>query len=463
MSPPFAFPWLRQRGEFLAWRCADGSAAATYAAMNRRLERLMEALPPGQILATHAPNSPAHLEWILAALQAGRTILPLLHRWPESQARKTARDYGASAFLIGSPSGVTWELGEIASCSLPNGPATLILTSGSTAAPKAVWHPLAAHLAAAEASQNLLPIGPGSAWLLDLPLAHVSGLAIAFRCLQQGGTIIFPDKSAARVWPKGTTHLSLVAPQLAKMLSLEWPADERPAVLAGGGPFPTPLLSNALQRGLPIFLTYGMTETASQICTRRLSLDDVSPECSEGLIGCGVPLTGWELCLSEVDEIKVRGANLARGYFRPGGEMQPITDAEGWFSTGDVGRFDATVGWQLIGRKDRMFISGGENIHPELIEHHLQQIPGVLRARVVPRPDPIYGQRPVAFIAGQWSPSKLTDLLRLDLPKFCLPELYLPWPEHLEPTQPKLRDRDFLEVLATHNSNEITLLSDSRP
>jgi non-ribosomal peptide synthetase component F len=81
MSRGAGFPWISQPGGLIAWRCADGSASATYAEMNRRLERLVECLPPGQILATHAANSPEHLEWMLAALQAGRTILSLLHRW----------------------------------------------------------------------------------------------------------------------------------------------------------------------------------------------------------------------------------------------------------------------------------------------------------------------------------------------------------------------------------------------
>jgi o-succinylbenzoate---CoA ligase len=348
---------------------------------------------------------------------------------------------------------LSWELGEVTASPLPQVPATLILTSGSTAQPKAVWHPLSAHLSAATASQSLLPIGPGSAWLLDLSLAHVSGLAIVFRCLQHGGTIIFPDKSATQAWPKGTTHLSVVAPQLVKLLELDWPGEERPIVLAGGGPFPNSLLRDALDRGWPIFLTYGMTETASQICTRRLEPGDVLPDRPEGLVGCGFPLPGWELGLSDLHEIRVRGANLAGGYFHPGGELRSITDTDGWFSTGDLGRFDSTAGWQVIGRKDRRFMSGGENIHPEVIEHHLEQIPGVLRARVVPRPDPLYGQRPVAFIAGELSPAKFTDILRSHLPKFCLPELYLPWPDHLDPDQAKLRDRDFLASLPPPSPN----------
>jgi len=77
------------------------------------------------------------------------------------------------------------------------------------------------------------------------------------------------------------------------------------------------------------------------------------------------------------------------------------TDPDGWFLTGDVGYCDAAGYLIVSGRRDAMFISGGENIHPEEIEAALLSLPGISQAIVVPRLHPEYGFRPVAFIQSE--------------------------------------------------------------
>ena len=81
-----------------------------------------------------------------------------------------------------------------------------------------------------------------------------------------------------------------------------------------------------------------------------------------------------------------------------------------------------------------MFISGGENIHPEEIELSLLQFPAIERAAVVPVKDPEFGQRPVAFVESSVSASEheLREFLEKSLPRFKIPELFLPWPENAE-------------------------------
>ena len=81
-----------------------------------------------------------------------------------------------------------------------------------------------------------------------------------------------------------------------------------------------------------------------------------------------------------------------------------------------------------------MFISGGENIHPEEIEHSLLQFPDTERAAVVAVKDPEFGQRPVAFVKSSVSASEheLRKFLEKSLPRFKIPELFLPWPEFAE-------------------------------
>jgi O-succinylbenzoic acid--CoA ligase len=78
-----------------------------------------------------------------------------------------------------------------------------------------------------------------------------------------------------------------------------------------------------------------------------------------------------------------------------------------------------------------MFISGGENIHPEVIEQVLESLPGIRRAVVLPLADAIFGQRPVAFILrADDAPEALwrAELVKR-LPKFMIPIRLEQWPE----------------------------------
>jgi len=94
-------------------------------------------------------------------------------------------------------------------------------------------------------------------------------------------------------------------------------------------------------------------------------------------------------------------------------------------------------------------VSGGENIHPEEIESHLLEFPGVAQTVVVPIPDLVYGNRPLAFV--QWgekqlpSEAGLREFLSLRLPKFKIPDCFLPWPKnrrhrHMKPSRRMLAE-----------------------
>ena len=71
---------------------------------------------------------------------------------------------------------------------------------------------------------------------------------------------------------------------------------------------------------------------------------------------------------------------------------------DGWYSTGDVMRRDENGFFFFVGRNDDMFVCGGENIYPGEVEKLLETHPSVAQAVVVPVPDEIKGQLPVAFV-----------------------------------------------------------------
>jgi O-succinylbenzoic acid--CoA ligase len=147
----------------------------------------------------------------------------------------------------------------------------------------------------------------------------------------------------------------------------------------------------------------------------------------ETLRTSGSCLPHRELRISEDGEILVRGGTLFAGYVERDHLRQPF-DAEGWYHTGDLGTLDERGNLIVSGRRDNLFISGGENIQPEEIEWHLGQLPGVEQVVVVPVPDAEFGNRPAAFIRSSNAGSEADYRAALEavLPRFKVPCAFLP-------------------------------------
>jgi o-succinylbenzoate---CoA ligase len=211
------------------------------------------------------------------------------------------------------------------------------------------------------------------------------------------------------------SHLSWVPTQLLRHLQNPSPAPRLKQILLGGGPIPPHLL-------LPtVAPTYGMTEMSSQIAT------------------FGKPLPGTELKLFGDGEIGVRGPTLFQGYWnRQTGLSLPLTP-DGWFMTKDIGRWekDRLV---IVGRKDNLFISGGENIQPEEIELELLALPHIEQAVVVPISDPEFGERPVAFVTtAHLQTGAILSHLKAKLPSYKLPLRIFPLDIGIKPNRPALK------------------------
>ena len=160
--------------------------------------------------------------------------------------------------------------------------------------------------------------------------------------------------------------------------------------MVGGGPTHQKLIQDAITLNIPIHTTYGMTELGSQMSTTPIGGTD------QQLLSSGSPLVGWNIRFSDIGEIQVKGPALFLGYI-DGENIRDCRDDEGYFSTGDCGSIKENFLF-VKGRRDQMFISGGENIHPENIEKILMKIDGVLYCVVVDIPHPEYGARPVAIL-----------------------------------------------------------------
>jgi O-succinylbenzoic acid--CoA ligase len=192
---------------------------------------------------------------------------------------------------------------------------------------------------------------------------------------------------------EGCTHVSLVAAQLARLLDdPAEPPHTLKAVMLGGGPSPGALRRAALARGLPLFVTYGMTETASQVATCRPAMDDVDTLAGPPVPGVTVrvdaPGSGG------IGELSVDGPVLARAVIE-GGRRSPVPQP---YPTRDAGFIDALGRIHVVGRLDAVINTGGRKVHPEAIERSLCSVAGVRAACVVAVAHPRWGQRPVAFV-----------------------------------------------------------------
>jgi O-succinylbenzoic acid--CoA ligase len=344
------------------------------------------------------------------------------------------------------------------SISLPQD-ATIFHTSGTTAEPKAVMHSYGNHYFNALGSNKNIEVKPGDWWLLSLPLYHVGGLAILFRAMLGGAAVVIPNDHAnilEAIEYHKVTHLSVVPTQLYRLLkapSFNQHAKQLKAVLAGGSAIPKSLIIKAHESGLPLFTTYGLTEMASQVTTTR-------PGDRLGrLFTSGKPLDHRHVKADSDGEIMVKGKTLFRGYVDKEG-ISPALDSEGWFHTGDLGVIDSDGYLTVTGRKDNMFISGGENIYPEEIEGALSLLDGVSGAVVVPVVDDEFGFRPVAVVRSSDNKNLCKDDLVAGLeqflPRFKIPVRFYRWPDSDEKDFMKPSRHHFQELMKTERLMEIT-------
>ena len=333
--------------------------------------------------------------------------------------------------------------------------ATLLMTSGSAGIAKIVQHSHLNHIRSALGSNHNIPLNSSSRWFLALPLYHIGGLAILYRSVLAGAAVIIPNDDATLVesiQSHQVTHVSLVATQFKRALETTNAANilrRLDAILLGGSEIPNSLIAKAITEKLPIFLSYGSTEMASQITTTRPN--KINP----ASVNSGLLLNDRDLIISHEGEILVKGSTLAQGYL-VGKSVIDFRDSEGWFHTGDVGYMDVQGSLTVTGRMDNQFVSGGENIQPEHIESTLCRLAGIFHALVLPKPDLEFGARPVAYI--QLEKQRLTALeigsfLRKSLPGYMIPVAFFQIPGELLDKGLKISRHELAEYISHENNH----------
>jgi O-succinylbenzoic acid--CoA ligase len=318
-------------------------------------------------------------------------------------------------------------------------PLVLLFTSGTTGQPKAVVLTAGNVLASAGASAVRLGTLPEDRWLLALSMGGMGGLAPIYRTVLYGTTLVLEREFDAHgtletLSARACTGISLVPTMLSRLLDVieedgsegdgeNGETDETnggsggsedggdsegvPAslrcVLLGGAPASRGLIERCRGSEVPVYPTYGMTETASQVATARPEEAFARPgTVGRPLFGVDVRAVGDGRVLDagEEGELVVSGPIVTPGYYDDP-EATAAAVSEVGLHTGDRGYVDGDGRVWVTGRADDRIVTGGQTIDPEEVAGTLRAHPGVREAAVVGLDSEQWGERVGALIVGE--------------------------------------------------------------
>ena len=273
--------------------------------------------------------------------------------------------------------------------------------------------------------------------LHTLPLFHVHGLFIATHgALLNGSKMIFlPKFDAAEVLrhlPRSTVFMGVPTyyVRLLAQAQCDQAACANVRLFISGS---APLLADTFQQfgqrtGHTILERYGMSETTML----------VSNPYQGARIGgtVGLPLPGVSVrvvdalnqeCAAEaIGDIQVKGPNVFKGYWRMPEKTAEEFTCDGYFKTGDVGKFSANGYLSIVGRSKDLIISGGYNVYPKEIESFIDEIEGVLESAVIGLPHPEFGEAVTAVIVlkpdAQLSQANVIAAAKAGIANFKVPK-----------------------------------------
>lgn len=276
--------------------------------------------------------------------------------------------------------------------------ATMVYTSGTTGAPKAVMLTHANLLFIGATNCRSRRLTPADVVYGVLPLSHVYGLASVLIASMLGGATLRlasryqPAVLAKALAEEGITVMHGAPAMYAKLL--EWSettgtrlrAPHLRVTQSGGAPLTLPL-KQAFEKtfGLTLQNGYGMTEASPSICQTRL--DAPRNDCSVGpaIAGIEIRLDGAGESEDGVGELCVRGPNVMKGYYRSPELTAEAVTQDGWLRTGDLARIEADGAVCIVGRSKELIIRSGFNVYPVEVEQVLNAFPDIVQSAVVGR------------------------------------------------------------------------------
>lgn len=296
--------------------------------------------------------------------------------------------------------------------------AVMLYTSGTSGRPKGVMLTHANILANIRQIQGWVDLRDGDCALGVLPQFHSFGMTVLTLL-----PLVHPFKAVytARFVPnriiklfrehKPTMFVGIPSMYNALLHAKDVRAEDFASckyLVSGGEPLPKPVFDGFRERfGVTINEGYGLTETSpvSNWCRpnewRAGSVGKPLPWIEQRIVDIE---TGRTLPNEHDGEVRMRGPNVMRGYYKLDDETRKAFDDQGFFRTGDIGRFDADGHLHITGRLKEMLIVAGENVFPREIEEVLSAHPKVKDSGVVGKPDPMRGELPLAFVEMKDTP-----------------------------------------------------------
>ncbi|CCJ58548.1 malonyl-CoA synthase [Bordetella bronchiseptica MBORD675] len=407
-------------------------------------------LPAGARVAVQVEKSPEALLLYLATLRAGLVYLPLNTAYREAEieyflgnaepavvvctsanagwVRRAAAKAG-SAHVYTLDEDRTGTLLQ-AAAAMPqrfrtvarkaDDLAAILYTSGTTGRSKG------AMLSHGNLASNARVLHQYWGWREDdvllhmLPIFHVHGLFVASHgALLAGARMIWLPRldvdQALRYLPQSTVMMGVPTYYVRLLADARF---DRAACanmrlfISGSAPLLTETFADfQVRTGQTILERYGMSETVmltSNPC-RPADGERLGGTVGKALPGVQVRVvddTGQAVAAGEIGNVQVRGPNVFSGYWRMPEKTREEFTADGWFKTGDVGRWGGESGGRavpadylsIVGRSKDLIISGGYNVYPKEIETVIDEMQGVLESAVIGVPHPDFGEAVVAVV-----------------------------------------------------------------
>jgi len=398
----------------------------------------------------YGPNSPDYLIIVLALWQIGGIPVLLNSRLLKEELLKQIKTAKCNHLLINKEFNFHDDDSSIKIIEFPlieknvkqvnqkieidlDETAVIIFTSGSGKSPKGVKLSFKSLYQSGFHSNKLLRYSHSDRWLLSLPLYHIGGFSILTRSILWGIPIIFPhsfssDDIAIELKNSRPTFISLVAAQLKILIDKKIPPNpELKNCLLGAGFSDYELVKKAIDLGWPVNIVYGSTETASFISALLTEEFNVKGNS----VGRAVPPAniyiydenGNELKPYEVGEIVIQSTTLMEGYVNiPNKDLK-----DGIYFSGDVGYLDEEGYLFMVGRKDYIISTGGENVNPVEVESALLKHHVISEAIVFPLKDLKWGEIVAAAVvlkskSDKVSYEELKIFLEEKISKFKIPK-----------------------------------------
>ena len=355
-------------------------------------ERKLEKFPPGGVIAIQIGN---HEDWpsiLIACLRRHLVVLPLEQSINDQQREATLELCKAGAVVSAVSSGAAPDISRLRTADATpdwgeNPPSLLKITSGTTAAPRAIR--FRSHQLLADCNQicDTMKITGADLNFGVIPISHSYGFSNLLTPLIARGVpmVLSRDRTPRAILSDLTRSNATVFPGMPVFYQAFCEMDHVPALpklrlcISAGAPLPRTVAKKFREKfNLPIHSFYGSSECGG-ICYDRETTNEVEGFVGQPMAGVGIELLEPE---SSASQIRVRSAAVADGYFP---EPHESKLRNGIFVPDDLLTRDDS-GFKIVGRISDVINVAGKKVNPEEVEAHLLRFSGVRQAVVFGRP-----------------------------------------------------------------------------